>query len=92
MTYIQTMEGWLYLATVLDLHNRKIVGWSMGSRLVTSLIEDALAMAIQRYNPAKGIIHHSDRGSQYCSASYQGLLQKHGFVCSMSGSRIRTVN
>lgn len=86
ITYIQTTEGWLYLATVLDLHNRKIIGWSMGSRLVTSLIEDALMMAIQRYKPAEGIIHHSDRGSQYCSASYQRLLEKHGFICSMSGS------
>ena len=86
ITYIQTTEGWLYLATVLDLYNRKIVGWSMGCRLVTSLIEDALTMAIQRYKPEKGIIHHSDRGSQYCSFRYQALLQQYGFVCSMSGS------
>jgi transposase InsO family protein len=86
ITYIQTTDGWLYLATVLDLHNRQIVGWSMGCRLVTALIEDALTMAIQRYKPTQGIIHHSDRGSQYCSTSYQHLLKKHGVVCSMSGS------
>jgi len=75
ITYVQTSEGWLYLATVLDLYNRKIVGWSMGTRLVTSLIEDALTMAVKRYKPSTGTIHHSDRGSQYCSDSYQYLLK-----------------
>lgn len=64
--YIHTDEGWLYLTTVIDLFNRKIVGWSMGTRLVTSLIEDALIMAIHRNNPPNGVSHHSDRGSQYC--------------------------
>ncbi len=86
ITYIHTDEGWLYLATVIDLYNRKIVGWSMGTRLVTELVEKALVMAIHRNNPPKGVIHHSDRGSQYCSNAYQFLLKKHGFVCSMSGS------
>ncbi|WP_232505595.1 DDE-type integrase/transposase/recombinase [Legionella clemsonensis] len=62
---MHTDEGWLYLATVMDLFNRKIVGWSMGTRLVTSLIEGALIMAIHRNNPPNGVIHHSDRGSQY---------------------------
>nr|WP_232505631.1 IS3 family transposase [Legionella clemsonensis] len=83
---MHTDEGWLYLATVMDLFNRKIVGWSMGTRLVTSLIEGALIMAIHRNNPPNGVIHHSDRGSQYCSNAYQSLLKKHGFICSMSGS------
>lgn len=59
--------------------------WSMGARLVTQLIEDALTMAIRRYKQPKDVIHHSDRGSQYCSAAYQGLLKQHGFICSMSG-------
>lgn len=86
ITYIHTDEGWLYLATVIDLFNRKIVGWSMGTRLVTSLIEDALIMAIHCNNPPNGVIHHSDRGSQYCSNAYQSLLKEHGFICSMSGS------
>lgn len=58
----------------------------MGCRLVTSLIEDALTMAVKRYKPATGIIHHSDRGSQYCSDSYQKTLKQHGFICSMSGA------
>ena len=85
ITYIHTNEGWLYLATVIDLYNRKIVGWSMGTRLVTQLIEDALTMAIRRCKPPRGVIHHSDRGSQYCSDTYQRLLKQHGFICSMSG-------
>ncbi len=86
ITYIHTNEGWLYLATVIDLFNRKIVGWSMGTRLVSGLIEEALGMAILRTKPPKGVIHHSDRGSQYCSNAYQALLKKNGFICSMSGS------
>lgn len=86
ITYIRTGEGWLYLATVNDLFNRKIVGWSMGTRLVTQLIEDALTMAIRRNNPPRGVIHHSDRGSQYCSDTYQKLLKHYGFICSMSRS------
>jgi putative transposase len=66
ITYIHTDEGWLYLATVIDLFNRKIVGWNMGTRLHTGLIEGALIMAVQRNKPPQGVIHHSDRGSQYC--------------------------
>lgn len=86
ITYIHTDEGWLYLATVIDLFNRKIVGWSMGTRLVTELVEGALDMAIRRNKPPHGVIHHSDRGSQYCSNAYQSRLKDNGFVCSMSGS------
>jgi transposase InsO family protein len=85
ITYIRTDEGWLYLATVIDLYSRRIIGWSMGTRLVTKLIIDALAMALLQRKPPQGVIHHSDRGSQYCSAVYQALLSKHGFICSMSG-------
>lgn len=85
ITYIKTDEGWLYLATVIDLYSRRIIGWSMGTRLLTKLIFDALEMAIKKRNPPQGVIHHSDRGSQYCSDAYQTLLSKHGLVCSMSG-------
>ena len=85
ITYIRTNEGWLYLATVIDLYSRRIIGWSMGTRLQTSLITDALTMATQQRRPLQGVIHHSDRGSQYCSDSYQALLSKYGFICSMSG-------
>ncbi len=85
ITYIRTGEGWLYLATVIDLYSRRIIGWSMGTRLLTSLVVNALNMAIQNRKPPKGVIHHSDRGSQYCSESYRDLLAQHGFICSMSG-------
>jgi putative transposase len=85
ITYLWTDEGWLYLATVIDLYSRKIIGWSMGTRLVAKLVIDGLAMALLRRKPPKGVIHHSDRGSQYCSAAYQALLLKYGFICSMSG-------
>jgi putative transposase len=85
ITYIWTDEGWLYLATVIDLYSRRIIGWSMGTRLLTKLITDALTMALQQRKPPQGVIHHSDRGSQYCSDAYQALLAKHGFICSMSG-------
>ena len=86
ITYISTQEGWLYLATVIDLYSRMIIGWSMSKSLKTRLVEDALTMALWRRKPSEGTIHHSDRGSQYCSASFQKLLAKHRFVCSMSGS------
>ena len=80
ITYIHTNEGWIYLATVIDLYNRKIVGWSMGTRLVTQLIVDALTMAIRRCKSPQGVIHHSDRGSQYCNDVYQTLLKQHDFM------------
>jgi putative transposase len=85
ITYIRTGEGWLYLATVIDLYSRRIIGWSMGTSLKTNLVADALTMAITKRKPPKGVIHHSDRGSQYCSDAYQAQLLKHGFICSMSG-------
>ena len=84
ITYIPTRQGWLYLAAVLDLHSRKIVGWSMSSRMKRQLVIDALLMAIWQRKPDRGLMHHSDRGSQYCSKEYQKLLNRHGMVCSMS--------
>ena len=84
ITYIETAEGWLYLAGVLDLHSRKVVGWSMADHLRTELVEDALKMALARRNPCKGLLHHSDRGSQYACEDYQQLLKATGVTCSMS--------
>lgn len=84
ITYIPTREGWLYLAAVLDLHSRRIVGWAMSNRMKRQLVIDALLMAIWHRKPDKGLLHHSDRGSQYCSQEYQNLLKRHGFACSMS--------
>jgi transposase InsO family protein len=85
ITYIKTGEGWLYLAVVIDLYSRKIVGWSINSRMTTSLINNALFMAIKRRLPPKGLIYHSDRGSQYASDSHRLLLKEYGFIQSMSG-------
>lgn len=84
ITYIWTKEGWLYLAIVLDLFSRRIVGWSMAPTLERTLVIAALRMAITARNPAKGLIHHSDRGSQYASYDYQEILQQKGVVGSMS--------
>ena len=84
ITYIPTRQGWLYLAVVLDLFSRRVVGWSMHKRLGRSLVLDALQMALRRRSPRPGLIHHSDRGSQYASGDYQGLLQAQQMVCSMS--------
>ena len=84
ITYIRTRSGWLYLATVLDLFSRKVVGWAMAPNMPAELVCAALRMAIQQRQPARGLIVHSDRGSQYASDLYQALLDKHGFVCSMS--------
>jgi putative transposase len=84
ITYIATGEGWLYLAAVEDLHSRKIVGWSMGPRIDSRLVVDALEMALARRLPGEGLVAHSDRGSQYASEHYQGILAGHGIVCSMS--------
>lgn len=84
ITYIHTREGWLYLAVVIDLFSRKIVGWSMSSRMTASLVCDALRMAIWQRKPASGLIVHSDRGSQYASLEYRRLLKMHGCVGSMS--------
>ena len=84
ITYIRTGAGWLYLAIVLDLYARKVVGWAMAPSMPAELVCDALNMAIQQRRPAPGLIVHSDRGSQYASELYQDLLDEHGFVCSMS--------
>ena len=84
ITYIPTREGWLYLAAVLDLHSRKIVGWSMSNRMKRQLVIDALLMAIWQRKPDRGLLHHSDRGSQYCSREYRNMLNRHGIVPSMS--------
>ena len=84
ITYIRTRSGWLYLAAVLDLHSRKIVGWAMAPEMPATLVCTALKMAIVQRNPAAGLVVHSDRGTQYASAQHQGLLQKHGLVGSMS--------
>ena len=84
ITYIWTDEGWLYLAVVLDLYSRAIVGWSINERMTSKLVGDALWMAWWRRLRPKGVIVHSDRGSQYCSRDYQQLLDSFGMVCSMS--------
>jgi transposase InsO family protein len=84
ITYIWTQEGWLYLAVVIDLFSRKIVGWSMRSRITAQLVCDALTMAIWQRRPAAGLIHHSDRGSQYASRKFRKLLADYQFTGSMS--------
>ena len=84
ITYIPTDEGWLYLAGVLDLCSRTAVGWSMSDSLERTLVVDALRMAYRRRRPGKGLIHHSDRGSQYASEHYRNLLKDYGMQMSMS--------
>ena len=84
VTYIWTQEGWLYLAVVMDLCSRKIVGWSMSSQMKAQLVCDALTMAIWQRRAKAGLIHHSDRGSQYASKAVRRLLKAHGFQGSMS--------
>jgi transposase InsO family protein len=84
LTYIPTGEGWLYLAAVLDLHTREIVGWSMRETLHTEIALQALTMAIVRQRPAPGLIHHSDRGIQYAAEPYRRVLARSGFTPSMS--------
>ena len=84
ITYIWTQEGWLYLAVVIDLYSRRVVGWSMSSRMKAQLVCDALKMAIWQRQPEPGLIHHSDRGSQYASHAFRTLLNTHEFKGSMS--------
>lgn len=84
ITYIQTDEGTLYLAGVIDLCSRKIVGWSMSERMPVDLVAYALKMALARRRPGPGLLHHSDRGAQYACGVYQDLLHEHGIACSMS--------
>ena len=84
ITYIRTRSGWLYLAVVMDLYSRKIIGWAMSSTMHTELVSRALLMAIGQRKPAAGLLLHSDRGCQYASHEYQALLKLHGITCSMS--------
>jgi len=84
ITYIRTAEGWLYLAVVIDLFSRKVVGWAMGSRINTELVVRALRMAIAARKPTPGIIFHSDRGSQYAGGRFQRVIKQFGFRPSMS--------
>ena len=84
ITYVWTAEGWLYLAVVLDLYSRAVIGWAMGARLTGDLAQDALTMALQHRTPTTGLLHHSDRGSQYAATRYQHLLTTHGLTPSMS--------
>lgn len=84
VTFIPTREGWLYLATIMDLYSRKIIGWSMGKSNSTLLVSQALKMAIEQRQNVKGLILHSDRGIQYASGDYQQLMRDHGIICSMS--------
>jgi putative transposase len=84
ITYIDTAEGWLYLAGIEDVYSRKIVGWAMADHMETALVERALHMALGQRQPEAGLLHHSDRGSQYASDAYRALLAKHHIVVSMS--------
>jgi putative transposase len=85
ITYTWTEEGWLYTSVLLDLYSRKVVGWATSDHIDHQLVTDALEMALGRRQPDAGLIHHSDRGLQYASHAYRGLLADHGIVCSMSG-------
>lgn len=85
ISYIWTRKGWLYLAVILDLHSRRVIGWAVSNRMKRDLAILALEMAINLRKPLKDCIHHTDRGSQYCSHDYQKTLRKHGFKVSMSG-------
>ena len=84
ITYLWTEEGWLYLAVVIDLFSRLVVGWGMSERMTAPLVCDALQMALWRRHRPTGVIVHSDRGSQYCSGAYQQLIREHGLLCSMN--------
>jgi len=84
ITYIATGEGWLYLATVIDLYSRKVVGWSMDDTMKVSLVNDALKMAVKHRKPPTGLIWHTDRGSQYASYSHRDLIKQNGIIQSMS--------
>ena len=84
ISYLWTREGWVYLAAVIDLFSRKVVGWSMSNRMTTELPLEALRMAYWGRKPGTGVMHHSDRGSQYASHEYQAQLREYGMTCSMS--------
>ena len=84
ITYLRTREGWLYLAAVLDIYSRKVVGWAMDKHMEETLVASALQMATTQRRPAEGVLHHSDRGSQYAAHEYQQLLDAHKMQVSMS--------
>jgi len=84
ITYVHTRRGWAYLGAVLDLGSRSLVGWSVAPTMEESLVLDALRQALRKRNPPPGLVHHSDRGTQYAGQAYQQLLAEHGIVCSMS--------
>jgi len=84
ITYIRTWQGWLYLAIILDLYSRRVVGWAMDDNMKTGLVLKALDMAVTQRRPKPGLLFHSDRGSQYASGDFQAALSRHGFTCSMS--------
>ena len=84
ITYLMTGEGWLYLAVIIDLYSRSVIGWSMSNRTTSSLVCDALQMALWRRGKPENVIVHSDRGSQYCSHAYRDMIEKHGLIQSMS--------
>jgi len=86
ITYLWTVEGWLYLAAVMDLASRKIVGWALSSSLKTNLVKEALQQALAKRRPGPGLLHHSDRGTQYASSAFQALLLNHQILPSMSGA------
>jgi len=84
ITYVSTQEGWLYLAVVIDLFSRKVIGWAMDDNMKTNLVKSALLMALKGRKIPSGLVHHSDRGSQYASYEYQALLSSHCMISSMS--------
>jgi len=84
ITYIPSQNGWLYLAIVMDLYSRKIIGWSMDTSMTAALVNDAITMTVWRRKPANGLIWHTDRGSQYCAKSHREILKDHGILQSMS--------
>ena len=86
ITYISTSKGWLYLAVVIDLYSRRVVGWSMNKWMSRGIVIKALKMAVNARRPAPGLIHHSDRGAQYTSDDFRNELLKHGIECSMSST------
>ena len=85
ISYVWTAKDWLYLAVIIDLHSRRVVGWAVSDRLKKDLALAALRMALVQRNPSPGLVHHSDRGSQYCSINYQAELRERGLLISMSG-------
>jgi len=84
ITYVPTGEGWLYLSTVIDLYSRKVVGWSMSNNMKAELVNNALLMALWQRKPLKGLIWHTDRGSQYASDSHRVIIKQHHIIQSMS--------